>query len=99
MFENQKREFDPKSTSVARLRKRRDELRASGDRSGVVGKLSRLISKMERPVVVPKGRKSPESWSPNPQELAGGAKKPRPSKEEKPKGPMRASQRAQLRRS
>lgn len=86
-------------SSVARLKEHRDALRSAGVKTGVVAKLSRLISKMERPVVVPKGWKPPESWSPEPSELAGSARKPRPQKEQKPTGnKMKASQRQQMQR-
>lgn len=98
MLQNQHREFDPESTSLARLKERRDELKAAGVKTGVVAKLSRLINRAERPVVVPKGWKPPERWSPKPSELAGPARKLRPPKEQKPTGKLKASQRGQMQR-
>lgn len=48
-MKNQVNAFDADSTSLARVIKRRDELRARGVRGGVVGKLNRLICNMENP--------------------------------------------------
>lgn len=94
-FTNQRRDFDPASTSVARLQKRHDELKARGVRNGVVAKLSRLISKMTRHG----GGAISAKWSPTEKDyVGGGVGKPRPKKAEVPFGKLKASQKARLRR-
>lgn len=92
-MENQVNAFEPESTSLARLKKRRDELRSRGVNSGAVGKLSRLIHKMERPVPKIAGP-MPERWFCTKKDLDGGGRKARVVPQEpKKKGSLKASQR------
>lgn len=67
MSQNQVNKFDPASTSLARLQKRRNELRASG--IGIAS-LNRLINKMERPAVKITGP-LPKRWFCTEQDLKG----------------------------
>ncbi|OGF62881.1 hypothetical protein A2926_01310 [Candidatus Giovannonibacteria bacterium RIFCSPLOWO2_01_FULL_44_40] len=60
-------------------------------------KLGRLISEAERPVVVPKGWKPLERWSPTPEQLAGGGTRKVKVQPSKKKGGPKASQRQQMR--
>lgn len=93
-MENQHRDFDPKSTSLARLKTRRDELR---ERGIGIASLNRLINKMERPAVKPvAGWKIPQNWLCAQKDLQGGgtkAAKKTPENSGKPKASHRAQQR------
>ena len=82
--------FDANSTHLARLKRRLEELRARGGKSGAVGSLNRLIKNMERPLPA-RGTANPR-WFCTPAQIAGGgtkaAKKQPEAKEKKgPKGP------------
>lgn len=69
MFQNQVNKFDSKSTALARLKNRRDELRATGVGTAA---LSRLIHKMERPLPPKLPTSPPVRWFCTEKDLQGG---------------------------
>ena len=73
------RAFSKDSTPLLRLKKRLDELRARGVKSGAVGSLNRLIKNMERPLPA-KGTADPK-WFCTPGQIAGGKGKSRAQKQ------------------
>ena len=81
------RAFDTNSTHLARLKRRLDELRARGVKSGAVGSLNRLIKKMRAPLPA-KGTANPK-WFCTAAQIAGGGTKAAKKQPEtkKKKGP------------
>src|SRR3989338_8270474 len=81
------RAFSKDSTPLLRLKKRLDELRARGVKSGAVGSLNRLIKNMERPLPA-KGTANPK-WFCTAAQIAGGGTKAAKKQPEtkKKKGP------------